>query len=111
MEAVAKLRHQRISVRKARVVLDAVRGRNVVEALFVLRHARKKNAEIILKLLESAVANAAHKDSSVALEGLKIVRATADKAPNRFMRRWRPRAMGRATQIQKGMSHIEIAIA
>lgn len=110
MLATAIARHQRISPRKARTVLGGVRGKSLVEALFILRHARKENARLVLKVLESAVANAAQKHPEAEISELRVVLATADKAPDRFMRRWRPRAMGRATQIKKGMSHIQIGL-
>jgi large subunit ribosomal protein L22 len=110
MEAIAKARFQRISPRKARVVLNMVRGKNVAVALNELRFTRKAAAPMIAKLLESAIANAQQKDGSVDLDALFIKIAFADKAPDQHMRRWRPRAMGRATRIQKGMSHITLVV-
>jgi large subunit ribosomal protein L22 len=65
---------------------------------------------MIAKLLESAIANAQQKDGSVDLDALVVKTAFADKAPDQHMRRWRPRAMGRATRIQKGMSHITLVV-
>jgi large subunit ribosomal protein L22 len=110
MEAIAKARFQRISPRKARVVLNMVRGKNVAAALNELRFTRKAAAPMIAKLLESAIANAQQKDGSVDLDALVVKTAFADKAPDQHMRRWRPRAMGRATRIQKGMSHITLVV-
>ena len=110
MEAVAKARFQRISPRKARVVLNMVRGKNVAEALNELRYTKKAAAPIVSKLIDSAIANAMQKDASVDLDSLVIKTCFADQAPNQHMRRWRPRAMGRATQIVKGMSHITVVI-
>ncbi len=110
MEAIAKARFQRISPRKARVVLNMVRGKNVAVALNELRFTRKAAAPMIAKLLESAIANAQQKDGSVDLDALFIKIAFADKAPDQHMRRWRPRAMGRAPRIQKGMSHITLVV-
>jgi large subunit ribosomal protein L22 len=110
MEAIAKARFQRISPRKARVVLNMVRGKNVAAALNELRFTRKAAAPMIAKLLESAIANAQQKDGSVDLDALVVKTAFADKAPDQHMRRWRPRAMGRATHIQKGMSHITLVV-
>src|SRR5699024_1817354 len=101
MEAIAKARFQRISPRKARVVLNMVRGKNVAIALNELRFTRKSAATLVAKVLESAVANAQQSDASVDLDALFIKTAFADKAPDQHMRRWRPRAMGRATRIQK----------
>jgi len=110
MEAIAKARFQRISVRKARVIVNLIRGRNAAEALEMLRFTRKSAAPIVFKLLDSAISNARAKEQGLDLDKLTIVTAFADKAPDRFMRRWRPRAMGRATQITKGMSHITIVV-
>lgn len=110
MEAVAKARFQRISVRKARTVLDMVRGQNVAEALNALRFTRKSAAPIVAKVIDSAIANAQQKQDDVDLDNLVVKACWADKAPDRFMRRWRPRAMGRATRIVKGMSHITVVL-
>ena len=110
MEAVAKARFQRISIRKARVVLNLIRGKNVAQALDELRWTKKAAAPIVAKVLDSAVANARHADETVDLDALVVRSCFADKAPNQHMRRWRPRAQGRATRIQKGMSHITVVI-
>lgn len=110
MEAIAKARFQRISVRKARVIVNLIRGRNAAEALEMLRFTRKAAAPIVFKLLDSAISNARAKEQGLDLDKLTVVTAFADKAPDRAMRRWRPRAMGRATQITKGMSHITIVV-
>ena len=110
MEAIAKARFQRISPRKARVVLNLIRGKNVAQALDELKYTPKSAAPIVAKVLDSAVANARQKDENVDLDALVIRTAFADKAPDRHMRRWRPRAMGRATRVVKGMSHITIIV-
>lgn len=110
MEAVAKARFQRISVRKARTILDMVRGQNVAEALNALRFTRKSAAPIVAKVIDSAIANAQQKEEEVDLDSLVVKACWADKAPDRAMRRWRPRAMGRATRIVKGMSHITVVL-
>ncbi len=111
MEAIAKANFQRISVRKARTVLSMVRGQNAAEALAALKFTRKAAAPIVAKLIDSAIANAQQKDESVDLDSLVVKACWADKAPDRFMRRWRPRAMGRATRITKGMSHITVVLS
>ena len=67
-------------------------------------------APILKKVIESAVANARTQSPNVDLDSLYVQTAFVDKAPNKHMRRWRPRAMGRATRIQKGMSHITIEL-
>jgi large subunit ribosomal protein L22 len=110
MEAKASLRFARISIRKARTVLNMVRGKNVAIALTELKYTRKAAAPLILKLLDSAIANAQQKDKDVDLDRLFIKLAFADKAPDRFMRRFRPRAMGRATRITKGISHLHLVL-
>ncbi|MEM1416230.1 MAG: 50S ribosomal protein L22 [Myxococcota bacterium] len=110
MEAIAKARFQRISPRKARVVLNLIRGKNVAQALDELRFTPKSAAPIVAKVLDSAVANARQQDESVDLDALVVKTAFADMAPNRHMRRYRPRAQGRATRIVKGMSHITVVI-
>ena len=65
----------------------------------------------MFNLLDSAISNARAKDPNVDLDTLKITEVFADKAPDRFMRRWRPRAMGRATKIVKGVSHITLIVS
>ena len=110
MEAKASLRFARISIRKARTVLNMVRGKNVAVALNELRFTRKAAAPLVSKLLDSAIANAQQKNKDVDLDNLFIKLAFADKAPDRMMRRFRPRAMGRATRIVKGMSHLHLVL-
>ena len=87
MEAVAKGKWQRISVRKARVIANFVRGKNVAEALNMLRFVKKAASPIVAKLLDSAIANAKLKDENVDLDALYVKTAFADKAPDRHMRR------------------------
>jgi large subunit ribosomal protein L22 len=110
MEAKASLKFARISIRKARTVLNMVRGKNVATALNELRFTRKAAAPLIAKLLDSAIANAQQKNEQVDLDNLYIKLAFADKAPDRFMRRFRPRAQGRATRIVKGVSHLHLVL-
>jgi len=111
MEAIAKLKFARISTRKARVILNMVRGQYVAQALDQLRFTRKSAAPLVGKLIGSAISNAQRKDENVKLDRLYVKTAFADEAPDGMMVRWRPRAMGRATQIQKGMSHITVVVA
>jgi large subunit ribosomal protein L22 len=111
MEATAKLRFARISTRKARIVLDMVRGQYVAQAIEQLRFTRKAAAPLVEKLIGSAISNAQVKDEKVKLDRLYVKTAFADEAPDGHMIRWRPRAMGRATQIQKGMSHLTVVVA
>ncbi len=106
----AKARFSKIAPRKARMIANLVRGRDVAEAIQILQFTNKSGARVIRQLLDSAVANARQADSNVDVDALYIRIATVDKAPNRFFRRWRPRAMGRATKIVKGISHIAIEL-
>jgi large subunit ribosomal protein L22 len=111
MEARASLRFARISTRKARIVLDMVRGQHVAEALDQLRFTRKAAAPMVSKLLGSAISNAQRKSENVDLDKLYVKTAYADEAPDHMLVRWRPRAMGRATPIQKGLSHLTVVVA
>ena len=111
MEARASARFLRLSPRKARVVADLIRGKDVGEAINLLNFTRRSAAKPLKKLVESAVANARQADSAVDIDSLYIKTLTVDMGPTRFMRRWRPRAMGRATRIVKGTSHIKVVLA
>ena len=111
MEAKASLINARIATRKARIICDMVRGQYVAEAIDQLKFTRKAAAPLVSKLINSAISNAQQKKQDVNLDKLYVKTAYADEAPDHFMVRWRPRAMGRATPIQKGMSHIHIIVA
>ena len=108
MLSKASARFSRIAPRKARVIANLVRGRDVAEAIQILQFTNKRGARVMRKLLESAVANARLAGADV--DRLYISKATVDKAPDRYYRRWRPRAMGRATRIVKGVSHIAVEL-
>ena len=110
MEAKAKARFVRISPRKARVVADLVRGKDVSQALDILSFTTRAGAAPIKKLVESAMANAKQASSAVDVDALYIKTINVDMGPTRHMRRWRPRAMGRATRVVKGMSHINVVL-
>ena len=107
MEAVAKAKFVRISPRKARLVADAVRGMKVGEALDKLKFTPKKAAGLFSKVISSAVANATN-DSNVDADNLYIKQAFVDGGPT--LKRWRPRAMGRAYIIRKRTSHITVVL-
>lgn len=111
MESKAIARFVRISPRKARVVINLVRGQKVAMALDVLAFTRKSAAPIVRKLIESAIANAKQADPNIDVDTLYVSAGASDKGPNKHMRRWRPRAMGRATQIVKGVSHVQIVVS
>jgi len=110
MVSQAKARFQRISPRKARVIINLVRGRNAAEALQILDFTPKAGAPVVKKLIASAVANAKQARPDIDADSLFVSRASVDKGPDSHMRRWRPRAMGRATRIVKGISHIHIEL-
>jgi len=103
----AQAKYVRTSARKARLVCDHLRGKSVEEARAILAHANRNVAQDWSKLLESAVANAEHNHELIG-EDLKIHAVYADEGPT--LKRFRPRAMGRATQIRKRTSHLSIAL-
>jgi large subunit ribosomal protein L22 len=106
MQSKASAMFSRISPRKARMIIDFVRGKNAAEAIQILQFTPKAGAPVVKKLIESAIAQRAGAD----IDRLFVSKATVDKGPNRFTRRWRPRAMGRATRVTKGVSHITIEL-
>jgi large subunit ribosomal protein L22 len=108
MKTNAKAKHVRQSPYKVRRVLDLVRGLPVDEARVVLQHTPRRAADPIMKCLDSAVANAEHNLAADA-EELVVVEAFADEGPT--LKRWRPRARGRATRIRKRTCHITIVVA
>ncbi len=108
MISKASARFSRIAPRKARVIAGLVRGRDVAEALQLLQFTQKSAAKVLKQLLESAIANA---PKNADPDKLYISKATVDKGPNKFWRRWRPRAMGRATRVTKGIAHIVIELS
>jgi large subunit ribosomal protein L22 len=105
--AFASARYVRITPLKARRVVDLVRGLPVDEALSLLAFAPQAASETVYKVLESAVANA---ETTEGLDrgGLVVSVAQVDEGPT--MKRWRPRAQGRATRINKRTSHITLAV-
>jgi large subunit ribosomal protein L22 len=113
MESKAVLRLARVSPRKARLVADLVRGRDVGEALEILTFTRKKSASLILGVIESAVANAEHSaaraNRRVNHDNLFVREILVDQGPT--LRRFRPRARGMATKILKKTSHITVVLA
>ncbi len=107
MPITAKLRYLRISPRKVRLVTDLIKGMKVEEAEGQLKFLTKRAAKPILKLLNSAVANAQH-NANLAKEGLYIAKIIVEAGP--ILKRWQPRAMGRATPIMKRTSHITLVL-
>jgi len=104
----AVLRHGRMSVTKARQVLDLIRGQDVDRASEDLRHVDREAAKVIAKVLASAVANARHNDG-LDPEELFVSACYADEGNT--LKRWRPRARGRATPIRKRTCHITIIVS
>jgi ribosomal protein L22 len=103
----AHAKYVRTSARKARLVCDHIRGKDVGEARAILLHTNRQVAEAWSKLLESAVANAAE-NHSLDGEDLRVAFISADEGPT--LKRFRPRAMGRATKIRKRTSHLSIGL-
>ena len=103
----AHAKYVRTSARKARLVCDHIRGKSVIEARAILAHTPRAVAEDWSKLLESAVANAEHNHELIGDE-LRIHSVSADEGPT--LKRFRPRAMGRASAIRKRTSHLSIAL-
>ncbi len=112
MEAKAIARHIRISPRKVRLVVDQIRGRSVNEAYAILQFSKKAASEPVGKTLRSAVANAQYRaqdDGEVLdVDELMVSRAFVDEGAT--LRRWRARAMGRASPIRKRTSHITVVV-
>jgi ribosomal protein L22 len=103
----AHAKYVRTSARKARLVCDHIRGKDVGEARAILLHTNRQVAEAWSKLLESAVANAAE-NHSLDDGDLRVAFISADEGPT--LKRFRPRAMGRATKIRKRTSHLSIGL-
>jgi len=103
----AHAKYVRTSARKARLVCDHIRGKDVAEARAILAFTPRDAAKAWSKLLESAVANAEHNHELVG-EDLRILEVHADEGPT--LKRFRPRAMGRATRIRKRTSHLTITL-
>jgi large subunit ribosomal protein L22 len=104
----ATLKYLRTSAYKVREVLDLIRGLDVDDARHVLQFSERGPAREVLKVLNSAVANADH-TLNIPADELKVAVAFADEGPT--IRRWRPRARGRATRIRKRTCHITIVVA
>ncbi|MDA8226102.1 50S ribosomal protein L22 [Geobacter benzoatilyticus] len=108
MEAQAKLSFARLSPRKSRLVVDMVRGKAIQDALTILRFSPQPSAKLVEKLLQSAVANAEQKGVSD-VDQLFVKTIFVDAGP--VLKRFTPRAMGRASKIRKPTSHITVVLA
>ena len=109
MRTMARARFVRVSARKARLVLDQIRGKAVAEALATLEYTPRAAARLVEKVLRSAVANAEHNYQVRDLDDLRVVQAYADGGP--VLKRVQPRAMGRAFFIKHRTSHLTIAVS
>jgi len=109
MRTMARARFVRVSARKARLVLDQIRGKPVAEALATLEYTPRAAARLIEKVLRSAVANAEHNYQVRNLDDLRVVQAVADGGP--VLKRVQPRAMGRAFSIKHRTSHLTIGVS
>ncbi|WP_088044556.1 50S ribosomal protein L22 [Bacillus sp. EAC] len=108
MQAKAVLRTVRIAPRKVRLVVDLIRGKQVGEAIAILRHTPKTASPVVEKLLKSAIANAEH-NYDMDVNNLFIEKVFVDEGAT--LKRFRPRAQGRASAINKRTSHITIVVS
>ncbi len=108
MEVRAVGKYLRVSPSKVRLIADLVRGKKVDEALTILKFLPKKSGRLINKTLRSAVANAEN-THTIDVDTLFVKSILVDEGPK--LKRWRPRAMGRATRILKRTSHITMVLA
>jgi len=108
MNAQATAKNIRVSPRKVRLVVDLIRGKNVVRAVAILNTLRNRAVEPVLKVLQSAIANADKNNSGTEVDKFKVTKAYVNQA--RTLKRFRPRAMGRASGIKKRSSHITLEI-
>lgn len=107
MEVKATAKSVRTTPRKTRLVLDLIRGKNIKEARAILKFTPRAASPIVLKVLNSAVANATH-NHNLDEEKLFVKACFADEA--RTLKRWMPRAKGSASQILKRQSHITVVV-
>lgn len=108
MQAKAVAKTVRIAPRKVRLVVDLIRGKNVGEAIAILRHTQRGASPVVEKVLKSAIANAEH-NYEMDIDNLLVSEAFVNEGVT--MKRFRPRAMGRASQINKRTSHITIVVS
>jgi len=108
METMSRLKGAQISAQKVRLVADQIRGKAVGDALEILQFSNKKAAELIKKILDSAVANAEHNEGAD-IDELKVSTIFVDEGTT--MKRVKPRAKGRADRILKRSCHITVKVA
>jgi len=110
MEATAKGRYLKGSPQKARLVINLIRGKNVQDALAILRFTNKRATKAIEKVLLSAVANAKEKNATADVDQFIVERILVDSGPTKWRRRVRPAPMGRAYRQQRRCKHVSIVI-
>ncbi len=108
MKVTSTLRYARISPQKTRLIIDMIRGSDVLQAMKLVQFLPQKAAKIVRKILDSAVANAEN-NFGLDIDDLKVTRAFVNEAPT--LKRFRARARGRGTRILKRNSHITIEIS
>lgn len=108
METMSRLKGAQISAQKVRLVADLIRGKAVGDALEILQFSNKKAAELVKKILDSAVANAEHNEGAD-IDDLKVSTVFVDEGTT--MKRVKPRAKGRADRILKRSCHITVKVA
>src|SRR5271165_7457075 len=108
MEARAEARYIRTSPQKVRLLIDLIRGISANEARIALRGANKRLAPAVLKVLDSAIANASNKSSDIDVDELFVTAAYVNEGPR--MKRIRPAPMGRAYRYQRRMAHIVVRV-
>lgn len=107
MEAKAVARSVRIAPRKVRLVVDLIRGKKVGEAISILKHTPKAASSVVEKVLMSAIANADH-NNNMDVDNLVVSKVFVDQGAT--LKRFRPRAQGRASRIHKRTSHITVVV-
>ena len=107
MEAKAHLKYARISPRKVKIVLDLIRGKDVAQAMAILKNTPKSASEYLTKLLRSAVANA---ENNFNMDASKLYVSECFVCPGPILKRIMPRAQGRAFRINKRTSHISLVL-
>ncbi len=108
MESRAEVRHIRVSAQKARLVVDAIRGQRVQDAISILRVTNKRIAPAVEKVLRSAIANAENRSNDVDVDKLYVAEAYVNEGPRQ--KRIRPAPMGRAFRYQRRSSHIALTV-
>ena len=108
MEVAAKLKNARISAQKARLVIDQIRGLPIERALEILNFSTKKAADMVRKILNSAIANAEHNEGAD-IDELRVSRVFVDEAFT--LKRIKPRAKGRADRVLKRSCHITVMVS